>query len=800
MAETGKFKTQIDTATFKRVAPTSPEVVKLGRALLADEKASLTPEQEKAVLHLADDEFERLPVAERRAFWNDVLKRELKRNGATAGAIAGSGLGSGETPAAVALAEIARAGGANTQAVTKAQERLRSLVVDCVSCEGLVLRRFKAEDDVCRVCGNLLPVSTDFGRDRATRVLKALTEEDLAGDDAVTNGNGGPATTAAAAPLTFPPEPVTWDVVSPKHDPKGLLALSKENLDWDDVLAAIRKVEEQKRIEEEKRQRELEAKRKAEEERKAAEEKKRREAEEKKRQEEEALRAFEEEQKRKEEEKRQVELEAKRKQEEELAAFTAAQEKAETERKEREAEEERIRKIEDARIAIGRLSGADAGKIVRIGDLDPSIKPGQSKAPMCLMAQGKAKLLVPSGSKCFVNDQPAVGIIELKPGDIVKGLVDEGDLSVIDENGELRGVNADPIHLKREDGGTGGPWPYWNEPVKVGASDQCEILVGEPGVDDVHATVTTRFGRVVVEDVCTEADGIWINDAQVKAFVARPGMTFRLGKKGPVLGVGEGQVEVKQAETKAGPMKPSRYVRTCLHIQGNKGGESKVFLFARREIRFGRLFSKGDKVENDLVIAPEDEIQTVADKQGSLSLTRDGVSLQLNDKVVPMSVNDEELRAGQTVALKRRFTIDIGVGITLRGEVYRAPTSVKRPDTPGQLGVEGGHPYECVKMVREDSSRHTYVFLVRQVRLGTGPADSIQLDDPDVASGHATLFLSRGVLQIVAPREKARVKIDGTLLEPGVPHPLKIGSTIELGSTKVRFEITSESDFQVATS
>ena len=156
------------------------------------------------------------------------------------------------------------------------------------------------------------------------------------------------------------------------------------------------------------------------------------------------------------------------------------------------------------------------------------------------------------------------------------------------------------------------------------------------------------------------------------------------------------------------------------------------------------------------------------------------------------------MKPGQSVPLKRRFTIDIGVGITLRGEVYRAPTSAKRPDSgPGQLGVEGGHPFECVRMVREDSSGHTYVFLVRQIRLGSGGGDSIQLDDTDVAPGHATLLLSRGVLQIVAPREKAKVKVDGETLETGKPRPLKLGSVIEVGQTTLRFEVTSESDFKV---
>lgn len=845
-----------DTSTFKRPPPpTSPAVLALGRTLLGDEKAALSPEQERACVFLADDEFERLPLAERRTFWNDVVKRELKRQGATAGAIAGSGIGSGETPAAVALAEVEKAGGPNPQAVAKARERLRGLVVECPACESLTLARFKAEDDTCRVCGELLPVSPEFGQVLDASHVAALLAEDA------------PAAPAADSPL-LAPDPADWQLAPRKHDPGKLLALAKDNLDWDDILAAIRKAEEEgrrkaadeaarKKAEADRQRAEAEARARAEAEARAraeadaarkraeaeaeaarkkaeaeaeaarqraeaeararaeaeararveaearakaeAEARRKADAEAKRKAEEEALRAYAEAQRKAEEEKKAKELEARRKQEAELAAFAAVQAKAEADKKAREEEDERLRKLEDARLAIGRLTGAEAGKIVRIGDLDPSLKPGQSKRPLCLMAQGKAKLLVPSGSKCSVNDTPALGIVEVKAGDIVKGLFEDEDLAVIDENGELRGVNADPVHVKREDNGSGGPWNYWNEPLKIGASDQCEILLGEPGVDEVHATIATRFGRVVVEDACTEADGLWIEKARVQAFVARPGMTFRLGSKGPVLGIGAGQAEIKaKEEAKAAPAKPARYVRTVLHVEEPNGRASKVFLFARREIRFGRMFSRGDKVENDLVIAPEDDIQTVADKQGSFSLTRDGVTLRLDDKVVPMSLNDEEMKPGQAVALKRRFTIDIGVGITLRGEVYRAPSSAKRAETGlGQLGIEGGHPYECVRMVREDSSGHTYVFLVRQIRIGTGPGDSIQLDDTEVAPGHASLFLARGVLQIVAPREKAKVKVDGEELQTGVPRPLKLGSVVELGDTTLRFEVTSESDFQV---
>ncbi len=101
-------------------------------------------------------------------------------------------------------------------------------------------------------------------------------------------------------------------------------------------------------------------------------------------------------------------------------------------------------------------------------------------------------------------------------------------------------------------------------------------------------------------------------------------------------------------------------------------------------------------------------------------------------------------------------------------------------------------------MVREgDDSGHTYVFLVRQIRLGSGQTDSIQLPGIGVAPGHATIQLSRGVLQIIAPRDKNKVKVDGQVLKAGVPHPLKLGAKILLGECLIRFEVVTEADFKI---
>ncbi|HZV01502.1 MAG TPA: FHA domain-containing protein [Planctomycetota bacterium] len=768
--------------------------------------APLPPALEKALQHLHDDEYERLTRDEQRGFFGDVVKKELARQGLAKGQLAMSGLGS-NGPVAVALAQLGQQDPKAGAIVAASLARLRSVAIDCVACESLVLPRFKSEDDRCRTCGELLPVAATFGQKEDAAHVAASLEEPVAAEE-------GP----AIAPETAAP---AWEVVVAKPDVTRFLVLSKENLDWDDVIAQKKKAEDEVRVARERV--EAETRRKAEEAARAkaeAEAKAKAEAEaaaRKKVEEEEARkRAAEEARKKVEAEaaarkkaaedaakkaaeevaaRKRAEEELRRKQEEEVAAKKREEEAA----KAKAEEDERRKKLEQSRPYIGCLTGINAGQVIRINDLDPTMKPS-GKRPLVVMTGGKAKILVPSTTKAWINDKPvAGGIFELAPGNVVRGIFEDDDLALIDEMGELQGVNADPVHFERADEEGGGPWNYWNEPVKIGSGSGCEICLNDDGVDEAHALVATRFGRVVVEDTCKTEDGLWIGTERVRSLLADPGVKFRLGSKGPSLQVVAGQVEVKEAAAAAGPMKPARYVRTCLHIQTTRGEQQKIFLFARREVRFGRMFSRDEvKVENDLVIAPADDLQTMADKQGSFSLTREGVTVRLDDRKNPMSVNDEELKPGQTVLLKREFTIEIGVGIVLHGQVYRAPTTAKRPDGPAQLGIEGGHPNECVKMVREgDDSGHTYVFLVRQIRLGSGQTDSIQLPGIGVAPGHATIQLSRGVLQIIAPRDKNKVKVDGQVLKAGVPHPLKLGAKILLGECLIRFEVVTEADFKI---
>src|SRR5204863_7203920 len=136
-------------------------LIELAEKLLGDK--SMSQAIEKALQHLHDDEYERLPRDERRAFWGEAVRRELVKQGLGKGQLAMSGLNATETPTAVALAAFEKTDAKAGAAVKAALARLRAVAVECATCECLVLPRFKAEDDRCRVCGELLPVAASFG-------------------------------------------------------------------------------------------------------------------------------------------------------------------------------------------------------------------------------------------------------------------------------------------------------------------------------------------------------------------------------------------------------------------------------------------------------------------------------------------------------------------------------------------------------------------------------------------------------------------------------------------------------------
>src|SRR2546421_235105 len=148
----------------------------LAEKFLGDAK-SLTAALEKALQALHDDEYERLPRDEKRAFYGEAVRRELAKAGLGKGQLAMSGLNATETPTAVALAALAKQDAKCGAAVKAALERLRTVAIDCVACENLTLPRFKAEDDRGRVCGDLLPLAASVEKADAEKAAAAAARK-----------------------------------------------------------------------------------------------------------------------------------------------------------------------------------------------------------------------------------------------------------------------------------------------------------------------------------------------------------------------------------------------------------------------------------------------------------------------------------------------------------------------------------------------------------------------------------------------------------------------------------------------
>jgi hypothetical protein len=620
----------------------------------------------------------------------------------------------------------------------------KKLLIDCGGCGMLSLPRYRPEDGFCRVCGAAItggPISASraAANQKSTAAVKSLfTVSQTA--------------TVADSPAPSPTSGPALEAVEATADPAKFLKLDADNEDWD--------VREEKLLAEESK-------------RKTAEEAARKKAE------------AEAEEARNKAEVARLKAEAE-------AEEARKKAEVEAEKLRREEEERRRLEEEEQRLAIGILKGEKAGQVVRIPDLEPG-KAFAGLAPIFYLEEKTAKVWIPPGSELQVNEEMKSGTVTLEGGMIVRSLLEADDICVIEENGELHAVNADPMHLVRADGQPGGPYPYWNEPVKLGAG-AVEFLVADNEVEDLHAKMSTVFGRVILEDASQEA-GVWHAGKKLKHLILRPDTEFSLGEHGPRLKAVAGQAEFKGA--KAGPQKPVRSGRTIMHV--DVGGEKKkVFIFARREVRFGKQGMKNEKVENELVLKPFDESQTIGDKQGALALSRESVTLRRDDRNVPLAIDERVMKPGESAALPRRFEMDIGEGsLTLKCQVYRSPSNVSRPESHGQLGVEGGHPFECVRLEREDGVPHTYVFLVRQIRLGSGSGDAIEI--PGASPGHCLLMLQKGLFSLVAPKEKVTL-VEGETekdLTPGEPTPLKVGMTIKIGDASILFEETREEHFEV---
>jgi hypothetical protein len=696
----------------------------------------------------------------------------------------------------------------------------------CAGCGMAVLVRFRANR--CRACG-----ARFAGEPRQSRGLDAL---DARGE-----------APAAVEPKGPPPSPLS--LAAARKLAKGV-TLAADNEDWLTRAERIRKdaeaAEKQKQAAAaaKKAAAEVEAKRKADEE---AQKKAAAEAEAKRKADEEAKKkaAAEAEAKRKADEEAKKKAAAEAEARAKAAAAAEAKKKADEEAKKKAAEEarkralaaaeakakedaERARKEEEERIAreaaasearlreeearaaketrrpsLGAVRGPRAGQVVRCEDMPIPAVVGQS-AVVWLSGEGQGRLHIPNGKAEVVNGTDRTGVVNLTLGDLVS--IGE-ELFVFDERAELENVQAPSLHFARGDTEPGGPWAYWNEPVKVGASTKCAVRVVDDGVDDEHAGIFTRFGRVVIEDTSRPGadNGVYVANKKVPWALLVDGTVFKLGKEGPTLKAVAGAADLKPKTAKAAAMKPSRNVRTVLDIKDKKGGLfRRVVLFSRREVRFGKVGrDKTGKMLNELIIVPAPgEEADVDEKQGALTLARDGVEIRCDGKC-PMELDDEPLAKGKASLLRRGFQLVVGDDLVLEGRAYRSPTGVEQQKVP-QLGMNGGHPIECVRMDRLNLN-HSYVFLVRMLRIGSDPTAPLRVSMPGVSDKHAQIIFVDGKFQIVAVKAGAKVKVCSPAgaakydteveLEPGVPTNLAIDTDIQLGDATLHFREAQDSDF-----
>ena len=667
----------------------------------------------------------------------------------------------------------------------------------CGVCACATLPRYLAEGRRCRACGALVSVS------------ETQKAED-SGFGFVLADYGKTGATLLSEPPADPPGGRLE-----LNEARGLdeaLELEADNQDWDElqdeIVARRLAAEQAKREAEERAKREAEervARAAAEAARLKAEEEARAKAAEQARvaaaeaarvkAEEETRLAAEAEAERKrkaaeaeaERKRKAAEAEAERKR---LAAEAAA----EAERAAAEAERLRIAELEKARPALGCVAGARAGEVIRVPDLGEDA--GDTAVYVVGWPERADARLVVGKTPAQVDGKSVKGEVELSLGSV---LVIGAEAYVIEETQEMGSQQAGALHLARNDKAPGGPWPYWNEEVQLGAKGSCAINVVDDGVADVHARVLTRFGVAVLEDLSGQAaeDGVYVGAEREPWVLLADGVTFKLGPKGPELIAKEGEAR-QAAGQKAKAMKPARHNRTVFEVyDADDELLQRVFVFVRREVRFGAMEKSPEdetRLINEWVLVPSpEEDAEIAEKQGGLALTKDGVDVR-RDGGAAMRLNGDELLPGQPRPLERRFDLEVGERMAFEGRAYRSPTAVERALGPPSLGMKGGHPFECVRLDRIDTD-HTYVFLVRLLRIGSEPFAPLRVDLPGVEEAHCQIMFSQGKFMIVAPRASASVFLGEVEVDPGIAFPLEINTDIHIGEARLRFREAEEKDF-----
>ncbi|MEZ6184511.1 MAG: hypothetical protein R3F62_05800 [Planctomycetota bacterium] len=708
------------------------------------------------------------------------------------------------------------------------QERLREAVEGCdalricPSCASVSLVWLLAADGHCRGCGAELEPGASRAAGGSSSGAPALLDEATPDGWSLTQGKP-----SLGRKVVLAPDNEEWDARFERIERERREADERKRREA--AEAAERERREAAEAEERKRQAAEEAARKAAEEaaRKAAEEAARKAAEEAARQAaeeaarkaaEEAARKAAEEAARKaaEEAARQAAEEAARKAEEERkrkAAEEAAR-KAEEERKRKEAEEalrraeeeaERHAAAERARPALGAMTGPRAGEVIRIEDVPasglPEVQAGEASR-VFLSQDGQVVLATALGTVEKINGKPVTGTFPVPLNSILT--LNKTEVFLIGETEELNSATAPDVHFVRSDDKPGGPWPYWHEHVKLGAGPEATMKVIDDLVDDVHATIRTCFGRLVLEDLSGKELGVYLKGRQMRWLMLKPGVEFRLGPEGgPLLKVLPGAADLKPQKKAARAMRPTRNNRTMLEVQDYEGNvRRRVFLFTRREIRIGarERDPKTGKIVNELPLntAPTESVE-LSTEQAGLNLTREGIELQRwRMGEAPMFMDDEPMEKGDTKSLKRRFDLRFGDDMHLEGRLYRSPSNVEIGDGPPRLGMNGGHPVDCLRLERKHTN-HIYIWLVRRIKIGSSPQDTIQLSDmEDVDPNHVQILLQAGKYQVLTPKSDATIELpggDAILLEPGVPATLPIDAKLLVGDATILFRVVTEEDF-----
>ncbi|MCO5164971.1 MAG: FHA domain-containing protein [Planctomycetes bacterium] len=378
-------------------------------------------------------------------------------------------------------------------------------------------------------------------------------------------------------------------------------------------------------------------------------------------------------------------------------------------------------------------------------------------------------------------------------------------LLVVDDPARLAGPPPDLL-LRADDR---GPRLRLDVPRVLGRGPQATPLL-DPLRDErasgLHCRVAPRLNQVVVEDLGS-ANGTWLDGRPVHAAVLRPGATLSLGGKDAGRpGVARLTVEAARRPRTAALLGASRdplvaadpgdAVRARLDV--TLGGQSgRLFLFAGPRLRFGRNRARdGAARENDLLLRAfprhareaaslvQGRTRNVSGHHGALILTRDGVAVR-DASTLGTTLDGRRLTKGEVTPLPEAFVLEVADAVGLRGRVYRADVDLD------------DHPVAAVRLERtRDGEHHTYVWVVREVSVGSGPDDAICLPaETGLLPGHARLVARDGRFFLTPTREDAQVEVQGFgPAGAGVQVALEDGVEVRLGALALAFASVTDDD------